>query len=360
MSLKLDSSEKILAEKIIQNIPFFKDLNHIDITPWRNIFKIFLKNKIIYKLDTEFHVDKGIVISNFIHKQIQECLKNSKPINNIYQSDIENILDKYIPIRIITGIGSRDTPKDVLTLMTNLMYELHLDGWKLRSGGASGADDAFERGVLKHTGKIDEEYAEIFLPWNNFLGDNKDCPKKSSQGYIVDDIPKYILYAFSTALKIGYYGQGVFSEQAINGILKTLEKMPNVHVNFTNKQLISKIEDMFPYIHNEKIICFLKQLDLVIKYHPKPNLLKVGGLNLMARNGLQILGEDLNTPTDIVVCYTTNGEGKGGTGQALRLAQDNNIPIIDLGCLEYRNASIKEIKFFMEEKLQKNINRYLL
>jgi hypothetical protein len=347
--------EKILAEKIIQNISFFKELkNDKELSSWREIFKFFLNNNMIIKNDKEYYINDNVVISNFMCKKIQNLLQSCNEINTITRKDIDNILDKNITIRTMTGIGSRDTPRDVLDTMTNLMYELHKDGWILRSGGASGADDAFEKGILNYTGKIEEDYAEIFIPWNNFLGDDKNYPKKSSQGYIVNEIPKQLLYSISTALKIGYYGDGVFSENAINGIMKTLEKISEAEANFLNKNLISKINDIIPFVTNEKYKCYLRQLDLVIKYHPKPNFLKVGGLNLMARNSLQILGKDLKTPTDIVICYTNMGTGKGGTGQALRIAQDNNIPIIDLGSLEYKNASINEIKFFMETLLNKN------
>lgn len=43
------------------------------------------------------------------------------------------------------------------------------------------------------------------------------------------------------------------------------------------------------------------------------------------RNIFQILGENLDNQTKLVICWT-----EGGTGQALRLAESLNIPIIDL------------------------------
>lgn len=45
------------------------------------------------------------------------------------------------------GIGSRQTPADVLTTMTRWARNLYGDGWILRSGRAVGADRAFESGV---------------------------------------------------------------------------------------------------------------------------------------------------------------------------------------------------------------------
>lgn len=44
------------------------------------------------------------------------------------------------------GVGSRQTPADVLLHMTAVARELATLGWTLRSGGATGADTAFERG----------------------------------------------------------------------------------------------------------------------------------------------------------------------------------------------------------------------
>jgi DNA-binding XRE family transcriptional regulator len=47
------------------------------------------------------------------------------------------------------GIGSRETPKDICEIMTQLATKLANTGWVLRSGGAKGADQAFEKGVPK-------------------------------------------------------------------------------------------------------------------------------------------------------------------------------------------------------------------
>lgn len=44
------------------------------------------------------------------------------------------------------GIGSRRTPPEVLRIMSELANALHRSGYVLRSGGADGADKAFERG----------------------------------------------------------------------------------------------------------------------------------------------------------------------------------------------------------------------
>lgn len=65
--------------------------------------------------------------------------------------------------------------------------------------------------------------------------------------------------------------------------------------------------------------------------HPNGKNLKPDHLELHARNTYQIIGQDMNTPADLVICWTEGGRGEGGTGQALRLAKMLNIPIIDFG-----------------------------
>ena len=47
----------------------------------------------------------------------------------------------------LTEIGSRDTPQEVLEVMTSLAKAYTSAGWILRSGGAVGADTAFEEGA---------------------------------------------------------------------------------------------------------------------------------------------------------------------------------------------------------------------
>jgi hypothetical protein len=72
------------------------------------------------------------------------------------------------------GIGSRETPGNVLTLMTLAAKELCEYGWLLRTGGAHGADSAFASGTAKR---------EIHIPWDGYNGltesrfNNVRCPE---------------------------------------------------------------------------------------------------------------------------------------------------------------------------------------
>ncbi len=64
-------------------------------------------------------------------------------------------------MKYYTGVGSRKTPLEVQALMEAYANHLAINGWTLRSGGAEGADQAFQRGV--HAGG-----KEIYLPWGGF------------------------------------------------------------------------------------------------------------------------------------------------------------------------------------------------
>lgn len=72
------------------------------------------------------------------------------------------------------------------------------------------------------------------------------------------------------------------------------------------------------------------------KFHPYWDKLSQGAKKLQARNCHQVLGQDLNTPSSFVLCYTERGHGKGGTGQAIRIAKAYDIPVFDFGIPENR------------------------
>lgn len=165
-----------------------------------------------------------------------------------------------------TGIGSREAPIEVLNLFINIGDYLARQGWVLRSGGADGADLAFEIGCDKSKG-----HKEIYVPWYRF--NNSDS----------------ILF-----------------------------KIPQ------------------------------ENFDLAKEYHPNWDRLSESAKKLHARNCSQILGKDLKTPTNLVICYTNKGKGGGGTGQALRVAKAYNIPIFDVGGYEDLNVFRRELLSFLK------------
>lgn len=78
--------------------------------------------------------------------------------------------------------------------------------------------------------------------------------------------------------------------------------------------------------------------ELAAKYHPAWNRCRRGARALHARNCHQVLGKDLKTPSEFVVCWTPDGSGSGGTGQAIRIAKAHKIPVYDLAI----DASLKK------------------
>jgi hypothetical protein len=69
-----------------------------------------------------------------------------------------------------TGIGSRKTPENVLRLMQAIGFRLGSLGIRLRSGGAEGADSAFEVGARRAIKENHGLEPLIYLPYPGFRG----------------------------------------------------------------------------------------------------------------------------------------------------------------------------------------------
>ena len=76
--------------------------------------------------------------------------------------------------------------------------------------------------------------------------------------------------------------------------------------------------------------------DLARQSHPAWHVLRDAVQKLMVRNVHQILGPEPGSspPSDVVICWTLDGAGEGGTGMAIRLADRQGIPVVDLGTRE--------------------------
>jgi len=163
---------------------------------------------------------------------------------------------------VYTGIGSRETPPNILSFMNKLGHEFAKNNHILRSGGARGADSAFIQGAMKSK---TQHSAEIYV------ASEKDGGKwKDRTNLIISNIP----------------------DNAFN---------------------------------------------IAEKYHPNYKNLSGYVKRLMARNVMQIFGKALDNPTNFVICYTHDGKDSGGTGQAIRIAWDYNIPVLNLSNInDYR------------------------
>ena len=70
--------------------------------------------------------------------------------------------------------------------------------------------------------------------------------------------------------------------------------------------------------------------------HPAWIHLTDGGRALHARNIHQVLGKDLNSPSEFVICWTPDGKEKGGTRTAIVLAKQRNIRVYNLAVEEFQ------------------------
>lgn len=81
-------------------------------------------------------------------------------------------------------------------------------------------------------------------------------------------------------------------------------------------------------------------LKLLVDHHPNFKNIKTDlSIQLLERGGFQVLGKTLDTPSDIVFCVRSGTkvdekglvyDCDGGTGQAVRIAYANNIPVVNL------------------------------
>jgi len=157
------------------------------------------------------------------------------------------------------GIGSRKTPAEILVELEKIATNLAEKKYTLRSGGADGADSAFEQGCNKVSGE-----KEIYLPWKEFN-------KNASDLYLSWNIDK-------------------------------------------------------------KFYDIIRQVNHTIFLQSHASLV------LHARNCQQILGQDLNSPCDFVVCWTDRDKFPvTGTMFAITLAKINHIPVINLYEKNWKN-----------------------
>lgn len=157
---------------------------------------------------------------------------------------------------IYAGIGSRETPETQLKAMTIMAGWFGFFDFTLRSGGAQGADQAFEEGAKSVSGDM-----EIYLPWNGFE---------------------------------------------------------------------EKWADYQSYYLQPSVATYKKAEAIAAHFHPVWNRLSERARKLQTRNVFQVLGWDLESPSDFVICWTPDGKASGGTGQAIRIAQAYNIPVYNI------------------------------
>lgn len=140
-------------------------------------------------------------------------------------------------MRFYTGVGSRSTPSVVQNIIYQAAGLLEDLGFTLRSGGAEGADQAFESGV-------------------------REANKKEI-----------------------YYAKDATAEA----------------------------------------------MAVAEAVHPNWSACTAYARSLHSRNVIQVLGADLKTKSEFLVCWTRDGLQIGGTRTAIVVAESNQIPVFNLG-----------------------------
>lgn len=196
-----------------------------------------------------------------------------------------------------TGIGSRETPAEVVGVMEDAAYRLARMGFVLRSGKAAGADAAFQRGAQRYVAEsginFHQHIGEIYTPWKGFKG-----------------------------------GDGLIDDWDIT---------------------LDSIDRQFP--ENAEM-----RWEWVKEVHGGWERLSQGARKLHERNVHQLFGADLGNAylnqSKFVLYYaleTKKGDPKGGTATAVNLAKKQGIRTLNL--LHDKNHEVLE-KFLvsMEEK----------
>lgn len=101
--------------------------------------------------------------------------------------------------------------------------------------------------------------------------------------------------------------------------------------------------------------------DSVSKFHPNSKALSSGVLKLMARNYHQVCGIGSLPVVDFVIfcADVKNGNVLGGTGQAVRIAKNLNIPCINLRSSDWKEQiqKIPNVQQVTKEQIQKCSNQ---
>jgi len=80
---------------------------------------------------------------------------------------------------------------------------------------------------------------------------------------------------------------------------------------------------------------------IVLEHEPHAIGCSNGVKLLKCRNVYQVLGRDMCSHSDLVICWTPGGTISGGTGLAIKIANDYKIPVINVG--SYKDITEKLI-----------------
>ena len=175
-------------------------------------------------------------------------------------------------MKCFTGVGSRNTPKEVLMLMWHSSLSLMDLDYHLRTGDADGADKAFRRGTV------------------------------------------------------------------------------------SKKQSVYTAAD-----------CTADAMAISKRYHPAWDKCSTFAKKLHGRSAFQVLGHNLKTPSSLLICWTPDGAinhsqrsiKTGGTGTAISIASEHNIPVINLALEEHFERLHEKVFNVAAEKYFKRLYNFV-
>ena len=203
------------------------------------------------------------------------------------------------PTMTYAGIGSRETPQEVLDLMTQAAKYLDGLGYTLNTGKTypTSLNDYFIKTV--HKG-------------------NKQAAEKAFKAKQAETERLTKLYGN----RVGMDEEG--ADRAFSA-------------GTSKKNLFSprdKVGD--------------REMKVGEEIHPNWSALSSGAAKLMARNTNQVFGAKLDTPVDFVLFYAQEVAGsirpKGGTGQAVEMARRKGIPTINMADSNWREQLKEALK----------------
>jgi hypothetical protein len=108
----------------------------------------------------------------------------------------------------------------------------------------------------------------------------------------------------------------------------------------------SNVEDHIKLIYPYSI--FVDQLspeakEIAKSIHPNWNALSNFGKKAHTRNVAIVLGKDLRTPSDFLICWTENAQAVGGSATAINVAMKYDIPVFNLGLRLFEDMNSHEI-----------------
>ena len=138
--------------------------------------------------------------------------------------------------------------------------------------------------------------------------------------------------AYSKAVDLGLAKESQFEVYVADQYNIRRSTLPRKHLAIVrNKDLISETER------------------IASEVHPAWDRCNEWARGMHSRNCHQILGYDLQSPVDAVICWTPDGAVVGGTATAIRISMKYDIPVFNLGVSDKKSV-LNDIKNFLESR----------